>query len=57
MALEKELNDLIEGLNKVDPSTYRSESGRIYEAYLDLQYVRQEQPVTSLRLRAEILKK
>ncbi|HEX5035189.1 MAG TPA: hypothetical protein VFW62_11980, partial [bacterium] len=56
-ALEKELNELIDGLNRVEPSAYRNESPRIYEAYLDLQYVQQDQPVISLRLREETLKK
>ncbi|HKY63434.1 MAG TPA: SH3 domain-containing protein [bacterium] len=56
-ALEQELNELVAGLNRTDPSAYRSESTRIYETYLDLQYVRQDQPVVSLRLREETLKK
>ena len=57
LSLEKELDALVADLNKIDPSAYRHESARIFEAYLDLQYVRQEQPVVSLRLRQEILKK
>ncbi len=53
-ALEQDLNAIVEGLNKIDPSAYRSESARIYETYLDLQYVKQDQRVISLRLHREI---
>jgi hypothetical protein len=56
LALEQELNTLVNELNKIDASAYRSESPKIYEAYLDLQYVRQDQPIVSLRLRQEMLK-
>jgi len=54
--LEKDLNAAVESLNQADPALYRGESMRIYETYLDLQFVRQPQAVVSLRLRQEILK-
>jgi hypothetical protein len=55
--LEQNLNAIVEGLNEVDPSAYRSDAERIYEAFLDLQYAKQDQPVVSLRLHREIQKK
>lgn len=47
---EKELNNIVSRLNVVAPLSYSETSKDIIEAFLDLQYVRQESPVVSLRL-------
>jgi hypothetical protein len=48
--MEKELNRVVLQLNNADPSAYAEESKEIFEAFLDLQYIEQAQPVVSLRL-------
>lgn len=52
--LEQELNALLSRLNRVDPAAYRRESPSLFETFLDLQYVRQDQQVVSLRLKAKM---
>lgn len=52
--MEQELNVLLSHLNQVDPSAYRQESPGIFETFLDLQYVKQDQQVVSLRLKAKM---
>lgn len=52
--MEQELNALLARLNQVDPAAYRRESPSLFETFLDLQYVRQDQQVVSLRLKAKM---
>ncbi|MCE9623989.1 MAG: hypothetical protein K8R69_00835 [Deltaproteobacteria bacterium] len=53
-AVEADLNRIVAQLNAADPGAYQKESHRISETFLDLQYVKQAQPVVSLRLNQEI---
>ncbi|MCC6272180.1 MAG: hypothetical protein IT572_01825 [Deltaproteobacteria bacterium] len=52
--MEQELNAILSRLNQVDPSAYRKESPGLFETFLDLQYVKQDQQVVSLRLKAKM---
>lgn len=52
--VESELNRIIAQLNAKDPGAYQKESRRISETFLDLQYVKQAQPVVSSRLHQEM---
>lgn len=54
VGMEKELNALLSRLNQVDPAAYGLESSGIFETFLDLQYVKQDQQVLSLRLKARM---
>lgn len=52
--MEQELDALLSRLNQVDPAAYRRESSWIFETYLDLRFVKQDQQVLSLRLKAKM---